>query len=909
MLRRLRSGTVRALGRRLYHSHNGVFGFVESRASAFEPNLSGMTPEESQRAHLINAFRRYGYMNAQLDPLNLTKAPIVAELNPAVYGLDVQATTAIGSREATIADLVEQLRRVYCGTMAGEFMHLSSWEERQWFSQAFEQVKREELARDEQRKIAELMIKSQNFDNFLALKFPSVKRYGAEGAEAMFAFFHELFSVSPQNEVKQLILGMAHRGRLNLLTTLMEFPAVQMFRKMRGKPEFSSDVDGSGDVLSHLTSSFDFKTPEGDVHVTMLPNPSHLEAVNPVTMGKARARACTLGLGDYGNHSEGSEVGDGVICVQIHGDGAFTGQGVVWETLALSQCPHFRVGGSIHLVTNNQIAFTAEPKIGRSTAHCTDMAKAIDAPVIHVNGDHPEDLVRATRLALAYRQRFRKDVFVNLICFRRWGHNELDDPRFTQPLMYQEIDAHESVPDRYTKKLIEEGVFSEEERKKIVDEHTESLMKDFRAVESSGPRAVHLEGNWKGFQQAPKAFVKWETGVDTEFLRYIGAASVQTPETFNVHPHLAKTHCDARVAKMEKGEGIDWATAEALAFGSILLQGNDVRISGQDVGRGTFSHRHAMLVDQKTDAGYVPLNNLEKDQKNFLEVCNNLLSEEAILGFEFGYSMENPKRLCLWEAQFGDFFNGAQIMIDTFLASAESKWLTQSGLVMVLPHGIDGAGPEHSSCRMERFLQLSDSREDQKPADGENINFQVAHPTTSAQYFHLLRKQVITPYRKPLVIVGPKVLLRHPKAASTLADMGPGTHFQPVLADHSIPADKVTKVVFVSGKHCFTLQKERDERKVNNIAVVRLEGIAPFPIEDIKKAIDMYPKANKYVWSQEEARNAGCWPFVSKRFANALGVNLEYAGRKELAWTATAIGEHHQKEIQEVIEETFALCQ
>ncbi|TKR61087.1 hypothetical protein L596_028247 [Steinernema carpocapsae] len=433
-------------------------------------------------------------------------------------------------------------------------------------------------------------------------------------------------------------------------------------------------------------------------------------------------------------------------------------------------------------------------------------------------------------------------------------------------------------------------------------------MKDFRAIDLTGPRAAHLEGNWKGFQQAPKAFSKWETGVDEEFLRYVGAASVKTPEGFNVHPHLAKTHCDARVTKLEKGEGIDWATAEAMAFGSILMQGNDVRISGQDVGRGTFSHRHAMLTDQKTDAGYIPLNNLKDGQTNFLEVCNNLLSEEAILGFEFGYSMEHPKRLCVWEAQFGDFFNGAQIMIDTFLASAESKWLTQSGLVMLLPHGIDGAGPEHSSCRMERFLQLVDSREDQKPADGDNINFQVAHPTTSAQYFHLLRKQVVTPYRKPLVVVGPKVLLRHPKAASTLSEMGPGTHFQPVLADHTVLPYKVTKVVFVSGKHCFTLQKERDERKMDNIAVIRLEGIAPFPVEDIKKAMDLYPKANKFVWSQEEARNAGCWPFVNRRFAHAFGVNLEYAGRKELAWTATAIGEFHQKEIQEVIDETFALC-
>ncbi|VDP20394.1 unnamed protein product [Heligmosomoides polygyrus] len=412
--------------------------------------------------------------------------------------------------------------------------------------------------------------------------------------------------------------------------------------------------------------------------------------------------------------------------------------GIVWESISLSQAPHFRLGGSIHLVTNNQIAFTAEAHIGRSTTHCTDIAKSFECPVIHVNGDHPEDVVKATRLAIAYREKFRKDVFINMVCFRRWGHNELDDPSFTQPIMYRVIESRESVPRQYADELIDQGLLSEDDIKNEKETHTAKLMESFRAVDSTPPVAKHLDGYWKGFVQAPPEVQKWDTGCDVDLLK-IGAIPLQ-----KVHPHLQKTHCEARIQKLVSGEGIDWGTAESLAFGSLLLEGNDVRISGQDVGRATFSFRHAMLVDNDSDQTHIPLNHISDKQQGFIEVANNLLSEEAILGFEFGYSLDHPRRLCVWEAQFGDFFNGAQIIIDTFLASAESKWLTQSGLTLLLPHGIDGAGPEHSTCRMERFLQLCDSREDQQPVDGENVNLRVANPTTSAQYFHLLRRQVRT---------------------------------------------------------------------------------------------------------------------------------------------------------------------
>ncbi|VDM48541.1 unnamed protein product [Toxocara canis] len=675
----------------LYHTDKGVFGYLPENAPAPEPPVfpTVNTIDDCRRLHFINAFRRHGYRRAELDPLHLNRRSPVHELKPELYGLDPETELKDVGIVLRVSDLADKLAAIYCGNIAAEFMHIKNWAERSWFAGRFEEMHRQELRPEERLRYAELMLRSQNFDNFLALKFPTVKRYGCEGAESMFAFFNEVFDSASLYDIEDLTVCMAHRGRLNLLCELMRFPTVQLFRKIRGKLEFPENVQGVGDVLSHFTSSFDHKTNDGIVHITMMPNPSHLEAVNPVAMGRTRGRMLTKKKGDYG--TLGGRNGDGVLCVQVHGDGSFTGQGVIWETLAMSETPHFRLGGSIHMVINNQLAYTAERKTSRSSDHTTDIAKAIDAPIIHVNGDHPDLVAKATRILMEYRHKYRKDAFLNLICYRRWGHNELDDPRFTQPVMY---------------------------------------------------KANHLKGNWNGMVQAPHSMETWDTGVDVDLLRFIGAKSVSVPEGFAVNEHLQKVHVASRIAKMESGRDIEWSTAEALAFGSLLLQGYDIRISGQDVGRGTFSQRHVMLVDQKTDAAIVPLNNMVPEQKNFIEVANSLLSEEAVLGYEFGFSMEHPKRLCIWEAQFGDFFNGAQIIIDTFVASAESKWLTQSGLVMILPHGIDGMGPEHSTCRMERFLQLCNSREDQTPADGESVNMHIANPTTSAQYFHLLRRQV-----------------------------------------------------------------------------------------------------------------------------------------------------------------------
>ncbi|KAK6754672.1 hypothetical protein RB195_013575 [Necator americanus] len=888
---------------RAYHAGATEFGHLpDPPKSAFLPEGS-MRPEDSQRVHLINAFRRYGYLQAQLDPLGLQPTKDVPELNPEVYGLSPH--DVLPEKDLSLNDLAEQLRLIYCGPMAIEFMHINNWEERQWLAQNFESAVADQINSEDRVKLAKLMLKCENFDHFLALKFPTVKRYGSEGAEAMYGFFSEVFDSAPERDIQQIFIGIAHRGRLNLLSEMMQFPVVQMFRKMKGKPEFPEDVQGSGDVLSHLTSSFDHKSAEGTVHISMLPNPSHLEAVNPVAMGKARGRARSLGVGDY-SKDRSARTGDGVLTVLVHGDGAFTGQGIVWESICLSQAPHFRLGGTIHLVTNNQVAFTAEAHIGRSSTHCTDIAKAFEYPVIHVNGDHPEEVVKATRLAMAYRDKFRKDIFINMQCYRRWGHNELDDPSFTQPIMYRIIESRDSVPRQYADELIYEGLLTEDDVKAEKEAHSAKMMEAFKTIDSTPPVAKHLEGNWKGFIQAPAEVQKWATGCDVSLLKYVGAASVKVPEGFTVHPHLQKTHCEARIQKMVAGENIDWGTAEALAFGSLLLEGNDVRISGQDVGRATFSFRHAMLVDNDTDQTHIPLNSITDNQTGFLEIANNLLSEEAILGFEFGYSIENPRRLCVWEAQFGDFFNGAQIIIDTFIASAEGKWLTQSGLTLLLPHGIDGMGPEHSTCRMERFLQLCDSHEDQIPVDGENINLRVANPTTSAQYFHLLRRQVIPNYRKPLIVVAPKMLLRHPKAASSLSEFAPGTHFRNVIDDNTCKPEKVTKVILTSGKHWIAVEKARDERGLKDtIAIVRLESLCPFPVHDLREVLKRYPNAKKFVWSQEEGRNAGAWSFIRPRFENALGISPIFAGRPELAWTATAIGEHHAKEAEEVIRKTF----
>uniref|UniRef100_A0A914HJJ4 Transketolase-like pyrimidine-binding domain-containing protein n=1 Tax=Globodera rostochiensis TaxID=31243 RepID=A0A914HJJ4_GLORO len=864
--------------------------------------------EKKSVSALINAFRRFGYLQADLDPLGLSEPFRVSELDYDLYGWDngdLEVPVGEGAT-ATLGELIGHLRDTYCGKVAAEFMHLTSFEERQFVANAFEHSgKGGDFTSNERLEAAEVMLKMKAWEKFVSLKFPTLKRYSGEGADSVGAFYRQLLEECPRHGISEFIFDGAHRGRLALQTVLFNFPRGQLFRKMRGLAEFPDHVKGIGDVLTHQHSHFDYTSVDGKtVHVSTLPNPSHLEVSLAVCTGKARARAQTLRVGDYGD----GIVGDQVLPVHHHGDGAFTGQGVVWEVLAMSQVPHFRVGGAIHLVVNNQIAFTAESAIGRSSLHCTDVAKAIDSPVIHVNAESVENVLFAARVALAFRQKFRKDVFVNLICWRRYGHNELDDPRFTQPTMYRAVDSKRCLVDAYVDGLVEEGLSSADQFESIVSEYSETMRKELELVDSgkTPPVAEHLDGFWKGFRQAPSAITKWDTGTDIELLKFVGLASVAVPDGFNVHPHLQKMHIDARRRRIESGE-IDWSTAEALAIGATLLQGNDVRLSGQDVGRATFSHRHAMLVDQQTDEVRIPLNHITAEQNSFLEIANSPLTEAAVVGFEYGFAIENPARLVLWEAQFGDFYNGAQVQIDTLIANGESKWLLQNGLVLLLPHGIDGAGPDHSSAHIERFLQLTNSRESQEPFEGDDVNMFVANPSTSAQYFHLLRRQVVTPFRKPLVIVAPKLLLRHSFTVCALHEFGPGTFFKPILLDHKLSSDRkeVEKIVFCSGKHSVILMEERDRRRLTNVAIIRMELLCPFPAEEIAAVFEHYWNAKEFIWSQEEPRNAGCWTFVESRFRNAFGILLKYAGRPELDWFASSIGDIHKNELEHLLHSTF----
>ncbi|XP_048259184.1 probable 2-oxoglutarate dehydrogenase E1 component DHKTD1, mitochondrial isoform X2 [Haliotis rufescens] len=831
------------------------------------------------------------------------------ELSLSQFGLTPNQTVASldgiynGSQgQITVSDLITQLEHTYCSHVAGEFSHLQTEEERNWFAAAMETKGHMSLQADRRVDLAKLMLRCQAFDHFLANKFTTVKRYGGEGGESMMGVFDEVFRKSASNDMSDVVLCMPHRGRLNFLTCMLDFPPVLLFRKMQGKTELPEGAKGTGDVLSHSYTSVDLEHGGKSVHVSIIPNPSHLEANNPVAVGKTRAKQLYVGEGDYAPGDEG-QAGEKVLCVQVHGDASFTGQGIVAETFCIAECPHYRVGGSIHLIVNNQIGFTTESLLGRSSKYASDQAKINGYPVLHVNGDSPEDVIRATAIAMDYRHKFHRDVIIDLICFRKWGHNEIDDPTFTQPIMYHAINSRSSIPDLYAKQLVSEGVCKSEDLDTVVQTWNSTLLADLAKADSHVVQPKHLQKQWSHLVQASDSITTWDTGVRSDVLKFVGAMSVHIPEHVKVHPTIQKSHVERRRQRMVDGAALDWSAAEALAMGSLIYQGYNVRISGQDVGRATFSHRHAMIVDQENDSIYIPLNHMTDSQSAHLEVANSALTEEAVLGFEYGFSMENPNTLVIWEAQFGDFFNGAQSIIDTYISSGEDKWLLQNGLVMLLPHGMDGAGPEHSSCRMERFLQMCSSHED--GIDGDHVNFQVANPTTPAQYFHLLRRQMVRNFRKPLVMVAPKVLLRLPAATSSLADMAPGTNFLPVLGDPKVKADSVTKVIFVSGKHYYTLVKERETRGLDNVAVVRLESLCPFPAEELRAEIKKYSKASEFVWSQEEHRNMGAWTFVAPRFQNIVGVQLKYAGRCNLGVPATAIGEIHRQESAAIIEQTF----
>ena len=809
---------------------------------------------------LIRAYRVRGHLIADLDPLGLEGHRRHPELDPAAYGFSDSdydrrffIDGVLGRETATLREILEILKQVYCDRIGIEFMHIQYPEEKSWLQRRVENsLNRTRFTSEQKIDILDTLDRTEGFERFLHTKFPATKRFSIEGAESLAPALEAIIRVSAAHDVEEIVFGMPHRGRINVLTTVMGKSYRDVFAEFHGNVSHDDAVQGSGDVKYHLGTSSDRALPGGRrIHLSMTANPSHLEWVDPVVMGRVRAKQEMLGDSAHGR----------VMGVLMHGDAAFAGQGVVAETFGMSELRGHRAGGAIHIVVNNQIGFTTSPKYARSSPYPSDVAKTVQAPIIHANGDDPEAVVHAAILAADFRCRFRRDVVLDIFCYRRHGHNETDEPAFTQPLMYRRIADHPTTRQIYAERLVGEGVLTPRESGERVKAFAARLDAEYEAARAGRVRkADWLEGQWAGFEVAPAALDRraGDTAVDSERLRRIGAALCRAPEGFAVHRKIDRFNA-ARKAAIDSGEGIDWATAEALAFGSLLLEGHPVRLSGQDSGRGTFSQRHAVIVDQRTEARHIPLNFLEPGQARF-EVTDSMLSEAAVLGYEYGFSLADPNTLVLWEAQFGDFANTAQVIVDNFIAAGESKWLRMSGLVMLLPHGYEGQGPEHSSARLERYLQLY--AED---------NIQVANCTTPANYFHILRRQIHRKFRKPLILMAPKSLLRHKRAVSALAELGAGDGFRRVLPDDGplAPGDRVRRVVLCSGKVFYDLLEAREKRGIDDVALVRVEQLTPFPSRSVAAELARYPAA-ECMWCQEEPGNMGAWGFVESRLEDAL---------------------------------------
>ncbi|CRK91153.1 CLUMA_CG004838, isoform A [Clunio marinus] len=901
----------------LYHSGSAYYGYRPKLVQDWKIPSHHLSARQSNRnlRALIEAYQSHGHRKASVNSIELSKVENVPELDALRYGLELSHKLPfleglVGFSDArleNIGDLIAKLDETYCQKVSAEFSFIESECEREWFAENFEKLLDEKLSitKEEKIKLATELLQFQEFDRFMNIKLPSIKRYGGEGSESTVAFFRKLLNLSGSEEIDTIVLGMPHRGKLNALVTLFQQRPAKIFRKYRGLPEFGNDVVAMMDITNHYNVSEDFDVGDNKkVHLTMLHNPSHLEAVNPVTMGKTRSKQQSLRDGAF-NDDNAKEFGSEVINIQLHGDAAFSGQGMNQECLMLAYTPNFDIGGTIHLVINNQIGFTTPGDRGRSSRYSTDVAKSINAPIIHVDGNDPELVWLVTKLAFQYQRKFRKDIFIDMNCFRRLGHNELDDPTVTNPLMYKMIRDMKSVPDTYAQKMIDEGFMAKQEIDDIVKKQFDYYNSELQNVEQYQPEKSYFMKQWEGFVQAPNNLTVWDTGVDWSLLSYIGRQSVYYPKEFSIHPHIKKTFVNSRLKKLADGNAIDWATAEAFGVGSLMYQGHNVRISGEDVGRGTFAQRHAMLVDQETNEVVVPLNSMKGGLGGKYEVANSILSEEAVLGYEYGMSIDNPDNLIIWESQFGDFFNGAQILIDTFIASGETKWMRCSGLVILLPHGYDGAASEHSSSRMERFLQMTDSKE--TVPDGDDVNMHIIFPTTPAQYFHALRRQIIRNFRKPLVIIGPKTMLRMSEATSPYQDFQPGTNFKNVLPDTTVDPKNVKRVLLCSGKHYYSLVNERKTKNIQDTAIIRIESLCPFPVYDIHHELDKYKNAKTFIWSQEEHRNMGAWNFIHPRFENTCGRRIKYCGRNEAGTPATGVSSIHQKESTYVASQPFIM--
>jgi 2-oxoglutarate dehydrogenase E1 component len=851
---------------------------------------------------LVHSYRELGHLVAHLNPLAPKPAfhPLLA---PSEFGFGeadmdrvIECGSFYGCATATLRELIARLYETYCGTLGVEFMHIQDREQRVWLQERMEpNSNHPDLDREERLRVLEQLTVAEGFEQFLQLRYPTAKRFSLEGGDALIPILHTVVEDAGKGVVEEMVIGMPHRGRLNVLANVLRKPYEMILAEFEGS-FLAKEAMGDGDVKYHLGYSRDHQTVAGrKVHLSLSPNPSHLEAVDPVIEGIVRAKQNHLG------DSERSRV----VPVLMHGDGAFTGQGVVSETLGLSELHGYRTGGTIHIIVNNQIAFTTPPEAYLFTPYPSDLAKIIQAPVFHVNGDDPEAAVQAARLAIGFRQRFKKDVIVDLVCYRRHGHNELDDPTFTQPVLYQKIAAHPTALQQYRERLVAAGTLTAEEAARRGAEFRELLDDAQGYARDFMPRqpVFAFGGRWKGFGWAGEDWGA-ETAVSQTVLDEITAAFTRVPEGFTPHPKVARL-MEARAAMVRPEGKIDWGCAEALAIGSLVLEGTAVRMSGQDTGRGTFSHRHAVLHDVKTDAAYVPLDNIRQGQAKFL-VLDTMLSENAVLGFEFGFSSADPHKLVVWEAQFGDFGNGAQVVIDQFISSSESKWQRMSGIVLLLPHGYEGQGPEHSSARLERYLQLC--------ADD---NMQVCDLTTPAQYFHALRRQMHRNFRKPLVIMSPKSLLRHKLAVSSPSELTAGA-FQVLLDDVArrgapeagvtIDPARVTRLLLCTGKIYYALLDGRRERASDTTALVRVEQLYPFPQRELGAIFATYPQAHQVCWVQEEPWNMGAWHFMLPRLRRILpdDRNLTYVGRAEAASPATGSYKIHLAEEADVVNRAFA---
>ncbi len=894
-------------------SETELRGRIESRAQQagydLTPTASFRATQDSIRAlMLIRAYRVMGHLMADLDPLDLTERKVHKELKPETYGftdadLDrpIYIDRVLGLEMATIRQIMKILKRTYCRHIGVEFMHITSPIQKAWIQERIEGAEKDIVFTSEGKKaILNKLIESEGFEKFADVKYTGTKRFGLEGAESMVPALEQIIKRGGQLGVKEIVIGMAHRGRLNTLANVMSKPLRAIFNEFRGGSFKPDDVEGSGDVKYHLGASSDREFDGNKVHLSLTANPSHLEIVDPVVLGKVRAKQDQHGCTPNDRRA--------VLPLLIHGDAAFAGQGVVPECLGLSGLRGHRTGGSIHFVINNQIGFTTNPKFSRSSPYCTDVAKMVEAPIFHVNGDDPEAVVHVAKIATEFRMKFQKPVVIDMICYRRHGHNEGDEPAFTQPIMYKKIRAQQTTVALYSKKLVAEGTMTQADVDGMQARFRANLDTELAASEGYKPnKADWLDGRWSAVGKDEDEERRGNTGVSVDRLREIGRRLTAIPNDFNAHKTITRL-IDRCREMVETGQGIDWAMAEHLAFGTLVADKLHIRLSGQDSERGTFSQRHSVLTDQETERHYTPLKHVSPDQARF-EVINSMLSEEAVLGFEYGYSLAEPNALVMWEAQFGDFANGAQVIFDQFLSSGERKWLRMSGLVCLLPHGYEGQGPEHSSARLERFLQLS--AED---------NWQVANCTTPANYFHILRRQLHRKVRKPLILMTPKSLLRHKRVISTIDEMAAGTSFHRVLWDDAqmLPDQKIKlkpdaamrRVVLCSGKVYYDLYDAREQAGLDDVYLLRVEQLYPFPAKAVVAELARFPNAD-VVWCQEEPRNMGAWTFVepllewSLDHAKGKAQRATYAGRAASVSTATGQASRHAAEQKTLIEQAL----